>query len=358
MLEKLTKKDILIFSILIFFTCLAWLSILDKAAYSMNIDSLKETSIAFGSIKLLESVISLANNIPFVGAILTPLNEFLGQISGIMLIALMSLGLQKVIIVVMQSFIINAILTISVLFFIVNKMNAIFPNDFTDKFLKFIFLLLFIRFAIPLMTFAVMSIESGVQKMQTEVSAERIQKLQDNIANINKLVQDDKNIEKEREQKITSLKSNIEILDNEKNQVKDEIKEIKKGDKSILERTTSMFEEQDPKTKEQIVKREERIEIINSEIKILKKEIDDADSLFNFGIKHKIDTALANIKSFMEEMFDVLITMVVLFFFKNVLFPILFIWGLAKLVDRAFNTSYENNLKKFRDDKILNKSIE
>ncbi len=358
MFENTTKGNILIFSILTFLTCLAWLNVLDKAAYVINLESLKETAIVFGSLKLFESVIGLASNMPIIGGLLEPLKEFVGQMSWVMLISLMSLGLQKVIIVFMQSFIINAILTLSVFFFIFIKIKNTFSIEFTNKVLRIVFLLIFLRFAIPLMTFAVISVESGVQSMKAEVSEERMQKLQDKITSINQSSEDDKKLEKEKELKIASLESKIETLETERKQVKEEIKVIKKGDKTLLESATTIFEEQDAKTKEQIGKKEEKIQSINNEIKVIEKEIDDSDSFLNFGIKHKTDAILAKIKSSSEEMFDAFITLVVLFLFKNVLLPILFIWGLAKLVDKAFNTNYENKLKEFRNEKISEKNVE
>lgn len=126
MFENTTKSNIFIFSILTFLTCLAWLNILDKAAYVMNLESLKETAIVFGSLKIFESVIGLASGIPIIGGLFEPLKEFVGQMSWVMLISLMSLGLQKVLIVFMQSFIVNAILTLSVFFFIFIKIKNTF----------------------------------------------------------------------------------------------------------------------------------------------------------------------------------------------------------------------------------------
>ncbi|MBE0490617.1 MAG: hypothetical protein IBX44_00020 [Sulfurospirillum sp.] len=358
MFKNITKNNIVIFTILTFLTCLAWLNILDKAAYVMNLESLKETSIVFASLKSFESIIGLASNVSIIGGLFEPLKEFVGQMSWVMLISLMSLGLQKVIIVFMQSFIVNAILTLIVFFFIFVKIKNTFSIEFTNQVLRIVFLLLFLRFVIPLMTFSVISVESGLESMKAQVSEERIQKLQNKITSMHQSAEDDKKLEKEKELKIASLESKIKTLETERNQLKEDIKAIKKSDKTLLESVTTIFEEQDAKTKEQIEKKEEKILNINNEIKVIEKEIDDSDSFWDFGIKSKTDAILAKIKSSSEEIFDTFITLVVLFLFKNVLLPILFILGLAKLVDRAFNTNYEKNLKKFRDDKILNKTIE
>jgi hypothetical protein len=354
MIEKLTKKELVLFTFLIFFACVAWISILDKAAYSMNLDALKETTSAFVLLKSIDALISVFNNIPVVGAILTPYNDFLDKMSFVMLISLMSLGLQKVMIVSFQSFFVNAILSFSVLFIVANKFMNLVSSEWAEKILKFTFIVLFIRFAIPLMTFSIVSIEIGTKQMQAEISQERIIKLQEKISNINEMIMNKENAEKEKEIKINALKNKIELLNKEKDEIKIEIKSIKNGDKTILERASTFFDELSQKDKEQIENKENRIEAIKGEISMIKNEISDSDSFFDFtGLKSKIKIASANINSYMSEMFDIFITMVVLFFFKNVFFPILFIWGLAKFIDSAFNTGYENKLKQFRDEKVL-----
>ena len=77
------------------------------------------------------------------------------------------------------------------------------------------------------------------------------------------------------------------------------------------------------KSKEQITKIEEKIQSIDNEIKTIKKEISDLDSFFNFGVKHKTDAILAQLKSSSQEMFDTFITLVTIFLFKNVFFSFL-----------------------------------
>lgn len=360
-IAEISKKDLLISCILIFFACLAWINILDKVAYTMNLDSLKEATIAFASIKLIESMVSLANNIPFVGAILTPIKEFLQQISWVMLISLMSLGLQKVIIVAMQSFIINALLSFSVFLVVLDRLNPVFSSEFANKLLKVTLLLLFVRFAIPFMTFAVTSIESSTKKMQQEVSQERMQKLQEKLSNIDALILDDKKAKEERSNKVTILEAKKESLKKDKSQIESEIKTIKndennriKKDKNLLEKLNFLSsEELNQKANEDIINKTKLIENIDKEIKIVEADIDNSSKWFDISLKPKLDAAIANMKTYLDELFDTLITLAILFLFKNVLFPIGFIWALFKLVDRAFNTNTEDRLKKIVNEKIV-----
>ena len=329
MIEKISKKDILISCILILFACLSWINILDKMAYTMNLDSLQEASIAFGAIKLIESVVSFGNNIPLIGAVLTPLKEFLQQISWVMLISLMSLGLQKVIIVAMQSFIINALLSFTIILVVIDKVKPVFSAEVASKLLKVTLLLLFIRFTIPFMTFALNSLESGTQKMQQEVSQERIQKLQEKISNIDALILDDKKSKELKDSKIAELMVKKESIKKDKMKLDADIKaiknddnnKIKKTDKNLLDRINFISsDELTQKATEEVNNKQNQIANIEKDIAIIDSEIDKNASHWFEGmnIKPKLDSAIANMKTYLDELFDTLITMAILFLFKNV----------------------------------------
>jgi hypothetical protein len=106
--------------------------------------------------------------------------------------------------------------------------------------------------------------------------------------------------------------------------------------------------------KQNIALKTKRIEDIDKEMKMIDDDIDANTKWFEgFNLKPKLDAALANMKTYLDELFDTLITMAILFLFKNVVFPILFIWGLSKLVDRTFNTNFENKLQKIANEKIV-----
>ena len=52
--------------------------------------------------------------------------------------------------------------------------------------------------------------------------------------------------------------------------------------------------------------------------------------------KVKLKTAIANLNALMSEVFDVFLIWVIMFFFKNIFFPILFLWLLFKATDKMF----------------------
>ena len=57
-------------------------------------------------------------------------------------------------------------------------------------------------------------------------------------------------------------------------------------------------------------------------------------------------------KVYLDEIFDVLITMTILFLFKMFVFPIPILYILLKLVDRAFDTK-QTKLQKLVNEKIV-----
>ena len=181
---KITKAEIFMYILLLVLVVIAWLSTIDNIAYAMNIESIKSTTGAFVIIKAFNALISLAQNIPFLGAIMTPYDDFLDRMSWVMLISLMSLGLQKIIIISVQSFLVNLVLSLSLVVLIANKFKTFLSKNATKKAFKLFLLLLFIRFSIPLMTLTITSIESSTYEMQTKVSQQRVLELQDKLIGI------------------------------------------------------------------------------------------------------------------------------------------------------------------------------
>jgi hypothetical protein len=154
-----------------------------------------------------------------------------------------------------------------------------------------------------------------------------------------------KNLKKERDQNKGEIKS-IES---------DESNKVKKQDTSLLDKVNVFSSpELNDNAKQNIALKTKRIEDIDKEMKMIDDDIDANTKWFEgFNLKPKLDAALANMKTYLDELFDTLITMAILFLFKNVVFPILFIWGLSKLVDRTFNTNFENKLQKIANEKIV-----
>ena len=354
MTKKFTKLELISYSILILIIAIAWMGILDKQAYELNLQSLRETSTTFVLIKSFDALITFAKNIPMIGNLISPYKDFLDRMSWVMLVSIMSLGLQKIIIIAMQSIFINMILTLNFVAIIVNKMLSIFSETWNKKLIKLMLVLMFIRFAIPFATFSIHSIETTAYTKQAQISKERIEKLQYELINIENMVKESKASKLEKEQHNKLLNDKIVLLKKEKQEHEREIKRLKEnGHTELLDKVTSIFESLPEDTKKQIKLKEARIDQINIDMKSLKDEIDNSFSSTTFtNIKAKIKTLIVNLNSTMENMFDVFLTSVALFLFKNVIFPLLFIWALAKVVDGIFNTQFNYKLGNTVSEKI------
>jgi len=342
---QINVKEYGILGVILVMVILAWTSIIDTTAYNMNIESLKATSGAFVVIKAFNALVSLAENIPFLGAIMSPYTDFLDRMSWVMLISLMSLGLQKVIIVSVQSFIVNAILTSVFIIVAVNKLHNFLSLAKAQVTFKILIVMLLIRFSIPFMTFMITSIEHSIYQVQEEVSQERITALEEKLTAINDLLADDKKLQDEKHLKEELINKKINILANKKITLTQEIKDIKHKEGEFLGVSTYMISSVDKKTQEKVKQREVSIDKINLEMDNLEERKDNLDSFFNFtDMKVKIKTAIENLNYLMSEMFDIFLTWVILFFFKNVFFPIFFLIVLFKTFDSLFKTQLSNKL--------------
>ena len=142
--------------------CLALSFTIDDNAKKLVDESFKQSVIVFGSAKALNAVISLAQgtqiNLPFVtvavGEILDPINDLVEQFSLVMLASMVSLGIQKILLNFVTTDIYNYLLFTSIIIFNFWLFKR-FTNDekIRNLFFKITFILLFLRFAIPMMSY-------------------------------------------------------------------------------------------------------------------------------------------------------------------------------------------------------------
>ena len=152
------KIIILLFSIL---TVLAAFSyVLDTKGKEFVNTNFNESVVVFGSAKALNAVISLAQgtelDLPFVtlaiGEVLDPINDLVEQFSLVMLASTVSLGIQKI----MMNFVVTDVYNYVLLGLIIFTNIFLFLN-FTKSeniralFFKITMVLIFLRFAVPLM---------------------------------------------------------------------------------------------------------------------------------------------------------------------------------------------------------------
>ena len=198
-IKNWNKLLLVIFTLLAL--CLALSFTIDDNAKKLVDESFKQSVIVFGSAKALNAVISLAQgtqiNLPFVtvavGEILDPINDLVEQFSLVMLASMVSLGIQKILLNFVTTDIYNYLLFASIIIFNFWLFKR-FTNDekIRNLFFKITFILLFLRFAIPMMAYV------------NEVSYNYFVKPQYNIEELNKDILDVKdNVSKINQETIT-----------------------------------------------------------------------------------------------------------------------------------------------------------
>ena len=194
-------NKLLLVAFTLFALCFALTFTIDDNAKKLVDESFKQSVIVFGSAKALNAVISLAQgtqiNLPFVtvtvGEILDPINDLVEQFSLVMLVSMVSLGIQKILLNFVTTDIYNYLLFTSIIIFNFWLFKR-FTNDekIRNLFFKITFILLFLRFAIPMMAYV------------NEVSYNYFVKPQYNIEELNKDILDVKdNVSKINQETIT-----------------------------------------------------------------------------------------------------------------------------------------------------------
>jgi cob(I)alamin adenosyltransferase len=180
--------------------------------------------------------------------------------------------------------------------------------------------------------------QSSIYKMQTQVSQERVLQLQNKLMDIQHLLSNDKKEQLVKEQKIQHLHEIDLNLQKQVDALESQIATIKHKAGELFGFSTYSIKSVDKKTKNRINSLEAQINILNSKIDANDDKADKLDKIFTFSdTKARIKTAIANLNALMSEVFDVFLTWVIMFFFKNIFFPILFLWLLFKVGDNAMS---------------------
>ncbi len=193
--QNWNKLFISLFSILA--VTFAFTFIFDIKGKELIDDSFSQAVIVFGSAKALNAVISLAQgteiDLPFltiaVGQILDPINDLIEQFSLVMLASMTSLGIQKILMNFVTSGFYNILLTSFVL--ILNLWLFIrFSKDekFRLLFFKVTIILIFLRFAVPSMSYVNELAYNSIVNYVNELAYNSIVKPEYNIEKLNKSI--------------------------------------------------------------------------------------------------------------------------------------------------------------------------
>lgn len=175
-------NKLFILSISMIALILAFGLILDTQGKELIDKAFTQAIIVFGSAKALNAVISLAQgtelDLPFltvaIGQVLDPINDLVEQFSLIMLASMTSLGIQKILLGFVTNGWFNLLLALNLI--ILNLWMFIrFKNDANIRtlFFKITVVLVFLRFAVPLMGYV------------NEIAYEHFVKPQYNIEQLN-----------------------------------------------------------------------------------------------------------------------------------------------------------------------------
>jgi hypothetical protein len=175
-------NKLFIMSISMIALILAFGFILDTQGKELIDKAFTQAIIVFGSAKALNAVISLAQgtelDLPFltvaIGQVLDPINDLVEQFSLIMLASMTSLGIQKILLGFVTNGWFNLLLALNLI--ILNLWMFIrFKNDANIRtlFFKITVVLVFLRFAVPLMGYV------------NEIAYEHFVKPQYNIEQLN-----------------------------------------------------------------------------------------------------------------------------------------------------------------------------
>lgn len=193
-LANINKLILLFFTLIVLFFASSFT--VDESAKKMVDESFKQAIIVFGSAKALNGVISLAQgteiNLPFIvvaiGQILDPINDLVEQFSLIMLTSLVSLGIQKILLNFVTNDIFNYILFTFIIIFNIWLFKR-FRNDgkLRSIFFKTTFILIFLRFSIPMISYVNDFTYNYFVKPQYNIEHlnKNILKVTDNVSKIN-----------------------------------------------------------------------------------------------------------------------------------------------------------------------------
>jgi hypothetical protein len=155
------KLLVLFLSLLILFFAFSYT--LDIKGKDLVDKNFTQAVIVFGSAKALNAVISLAQgtelDLPFftvaIGEVLDPINDLIEQFSLVMLASMTSLGIQKILMNFVTNNIYNYTLLFSIIFLNIWMFYRFSKDErFRTLFFKVTVILIFLRFAVPLMGLA------------------------------------------------------------------------------------------------------------------------------------------------------------------------------------------------------------
>ena len=308
-------KKAIISIFLLLLLALSWSSVLDTKAIEFNTETTKDVVVTLAITRSINAALSVVQNSSLllgigvqvdmaIGQVVNPINDFLDRFSWVLLFSLISLGLQSLLISLVKAKIFNILLSGVVIGVIVSFYKKF---EYSDILYKFMLVLLFIRFALPVIDVAngyiynemmrnqILTIQKNNQKFNDE-----IQKFMPNNVEIQKLQQNLKTLKAQKQQILEKSTQNMSYFDRLK--AKFNYDNLSFNEKSKLQNI------------------DKQIENINKKLDKLDINPYDKMKLFIKKVEHNMD-------NFFTQSY----TAIILFLARGIVFPILFLWGLIRL---------------------------
>jgi prefoldin subunit 5 len=222
----------------------------------------------------------------------------------VLLFSLISLGLQSLLISLVKAKIFNILLSGVVIGVIVSFYKKF---EYSDILYKFMLVLLFIRFALPVIDVANGYIYNEMMRNQILTIQKNNQKFNDEIQ---KFMPNNVEIQK--------LQQNLKTLKAQKQQILDKSTQ----NMSYFDRLKAKFNYDNLSFNEK-----SKLQNIDKQIENINKKLDKLD----INPYDKIKLFIKKVEHNMDNFFTQSYTAIILFLARGIVFPILFLWGLIRL---------------------------
>ena len=320
--QKEIKKsiyDMKIIGLSIFILLIIGLSItkiVDKNAYESNISSAKEVGAYLVTTRGINAILSVIQNSSVnmgigvnveiaAGQVVNPLNDFLDRFSWILLFSLISLGIQKLILILIETNILTIFLIIFGSLTIFGKIYSKYDNKI---FIKLFLLFTFIRLSVPFMEISNSYIYNTMMKKELQTIQTKMHSMEKELKTLLPTQNNVKKLKIEKEIKALEIK-------------KEEL--ISKNSQGLLDKyKSSLFNSYSDFTKADKTK----VKQIDKEI--LQKQ--EALKKLDISISTQFEIAITKIDTLSDIYFEEAYNAIFMFLLRSIFFPIVFLYFFAR----------------------------
>jgi len=320
--SKFNIKIIFLSILILIIVSLSATKYLDKNAYNSNISSAKEVAIYLVTTRGLNAILSVVENSSFnvgiginveiaLGQIVNPINDFLDRFSWILLLSLISLGIQKFILIFIETNILTILLIVFGFLTIFGKIYIKYNNKI---FIKLLVLFTFIRLAVPFMELSNSYVYDTIMKKELQVIHTKMSNME---YELKKLLPNQNNDQK------TILTEDINSLKQQKNII------ISKYKYGLFKKVTTYFKDYDKFS-----------QVDQNQLKDIDKSIENKTfqlKNLNLSLKKQFEVIIKKIDTMSEIYFEEAYNAIFMFLLRAIFFPILFLYFFAKILRVIFD---------------------